>query len=80
MGHTRNISASGVFFETNLSFEEGSVINFAIELEGTQGNNIILNCRGMVLRVEQHIEKVGVAAKIVSTRVQSALDNTPRTR
>jgi hypothetical protein len=71
-GVTKNVSASGVFFETNVDYEAGSKINFSIELDGPQGKKMILNCQGEIVRIEQRDGKVGVAAKIVASKVELA--------
>ena len=69
-GVTRNISASGVFFETNVDYATGNEISFAIELDGPQGEKLMLRCRGEIVRVEYRDGKVGVAAKIVASKLE----------
>ena len=59
-GVTRNISASGVFFETNAHYALGSKIIFAIELGGPQGEKLELKSRGEIVRIEPRGGKVGV--------------------
>jgi hypothetical protein len=71
IGITQNVSASGVFFETDLDHAEGSKINFAIELDGPQGKKLMLRCYGEIVRVERRDGKVGVAAKIVASKLES---------
>ena len=69
-GVTRNVSGSGVYFEfsskqTNLI--PGAAIRFSLELDDPRGETLRLNkvsALGEILRVEQHAEKVGVAAAI----------------
>ena len=70
-GVTQNISASGVFFETNEDHVAGSEINFAIELDGPQGKKLMLRCRGVIARVERRVGKMGVAAKIVASKAET---------
>ena len=72
-GVTRNVSTSGVFFETNVEYAEGSKINFAIELEGPREEKSMLWCQGEIVRVEHRDGKVGVAARIVASRVEPAV-------
>jgi hypothetical protein len=72
-GVTRNISASGVFFETNVDYAAGSEISFAIELDGPHGEKLMLRCRGEIVRVERRDGKVGVAAKIVKSKLEPAV-------
>ena len=46
-GVTRNISTSGVFFETNADYVVGSKIIFAIELDGSFLHRIILGVKAI---------------------------------
>ena len=68
-GITRDVSASGVFFETDVDYAAGSEISFSIELEGP-GGKMMLRCQGQIVRVEQRDGKVGVAAKIIESRLE----------
>ena len=70
-GITRNVSTSGVFFETNEDYAEGSEISFAIELDGPQGEKLMLRSRGQIVRVERQDGRVGVAAKVVASKLES---------
>ena len=72
-GVTRNVSTSGVFFETNVDFAVGSKISFMIELEGLRDEKSMLRCQGEIVRVEHRDGKVGVAAKIVASTLESAV-------
>ena len=69
-GITRDVSASGVFFETDKDCAAGSEISFSIELEGP-GGKMMLRCQGQIVRVENRGGKVGVAAKIIESRLES---------
>ena len=69
-GVTRNVSTSGVFFETNEDYAEGSEISFAIELDGPQGGKLMLRFRGEIVRVVRGSGKVGVAAKVVASKLE----------
>ena len=69
-GVTRNISASGVFFETEVDYAVGSKIIFAIELDGPQGEKLDLITRGELVRVELRGGKMGVAVKIVASKLE----------
>ncbi len=69
-GITRDVSASGVFFETDVNYAAGSEITFSIEL-GTPGGKFMLKCKGQIVRVEQRDGKIGVAAKIIESRLES---------
>jgi hypothetical protein len=70
-GITRDVSVSGVFFETDLSFSLGAPINFCLVLEHVdQGGPIRLRCHGTIVRVERRNGKVGVAVAIDSHRIE----------
>ena len=62
---------SAVFFETDMGYVQGSVIIFAIELDGPAEKKLLLEYRGMIVRVERRDGKVGVAAKIVGSKIES---------
>lgn len=68
---TRDVSASGVFLETNSSFSAGDRIDFAIEFD-SPGGKLMLKCNGQIVRVEDRNGKLGVAVKIVESVMESA--------
>lgn len=63
MGLTRDVSATGIFFEIDAACTVGSDISFALELETPTGK-IMLKCKGSVVRTESKNDKLGVAVKI----------------
>ena len=64
-GVTRDVSTSGVFFETTLSFSRGDAISVSLLLEHADpGGPIRLHCQGKVVRVERLHGKIGVAVAI----------------
>lgn len=65
-GVTKDVSASGIFFETDVSYARGSTIRFAVELN-TPGGKMWLKCRGHIVRVELRGKRVGVAVKITES-------------
>ena len=69
-GITRNISASGVFFETVGHYVPGNRITFAIELRGVGEENVLLDCQGTIVRVENKANRVGVGVKIVASTLK----------
>ena len=69
-GVTRNISSSGVFFETNADYAVGSKIIFAVELDGPQGEKLELKSRGEIVRIEHRANKVGIAVKIDASKLE----------
>ena len=65
-GVTHDLSATGVYFETDLNFEKGSLIRFKINFDTPiLGNKTQLECTGRIVRVETHDGgKVGVAVRL----------------
>jgi hypothetical protein len=62
---TRNISWAGIFLYSTQSFEEGGALNFCLDLDyALPGKSIKLDCQAVVIRVEHHGERYGVAARI----------------
>ena len=65
---TSNVSARGVFFISSTKPEEGSPLEFSLMLspEITLTDNIVIRCKGRVVRVDQAAgsDKVGIAAVI----------------
>ena len=76
-GITRNISTSGVFFETDIHYAPGSEVSFAIELAGPAERKLILRCRGRIVRIKLRAGKVGVAVEIVSSQTRVSRGENP---
>ena len=70
-GKTRDISASGIFFEVDEDTKLGSKIQFSVQLD-TPGGILKLVCEGEVIRLEKRDGKLGVAAKIISQEMEGA--------
>lgn len=68
-GMTRDISASGIFFETNTEYEPGNSIVMALEFT-TPAGRLQFRCQGVIVRVEQHDSRMGVAVKIAESRLR----------
>jgi hypothetical protein len=64
-GTTHNVSAQGVYFETDVEPRAGALVNFTIEYR-LHGRRHRLLCEGKVVRVEPRGGRVGVAARLVS--------------
>jgi hypothetical protein len=64
-GNTQNISAHGVYFETDVEQRVGALVNFTLEFT-LYGRQHQLLCEGKVVRVEQHGDRIGVAARLVA--------------
>jgi hypothetical protein len=71
-GITRDLSARGVFFETDCVFGLGEVIQFALVLEYIDpGRPVRLHCRGRVVRFERQGNTMGVAVAITAYRLDA---------
>ena len=68
---TRDVSASGVFIETNSTFTAGENLDFAIEFD-SPGGKLFLKCNGVIVRVEDRNGKLGVGVKIIDSVMESA--------
>jgi hypothetical protein len=64
-GETCNISAHGVYFETDVQQRPGTLVNITLEFT-LYGERHRLLCEGKVVRVESHGDRVGVAARLVA--------------
>ncbi len=78
-GLTRDVSASGIFFETDVINEPGSIIHFTLTFD-SPGGGMTLNCQAQVLRVEPQSsgasgiemrKRVGIAAKIIDSKFEA---------
>ena len=64
---SRDVSTSGIFFETDKSFSPGQPIEFTIVLEHVDpAHPVRLKCLGKIVRVDESGQKIGVAAAISS--------------
>lgn len=61
-GVTRDVSASGVFFETDAAYAVGSKIHFEIKLD-TPWGEAMCDCNGRIVRVQRHDGSVGIAVQ-----------------
>ena len=65
-GVARDVSASGMFFETDASYAIGSSISIALALD-TPWGKVMVKCQGKIVRVESHDRKVGVAVQFTDS-------------
>ena len=70
-GVTRDVNATGVYFESDVNCVPGSEITFSISFDKSP-YPMVLNCKAMVVRTEQHDGKVGVAARIIESNFLSS--------
>jgi hypothetical protein len=71
---TRDLSSSGVYFETDGSFSPGQSIKFSIEMEYVYPDRpVMLQCEGRIVRIDKAEGMIGVAATIDSYSVVDRL-------
>jgi hypothetical protein len=66
-GVTRDVSASGIFFETDAAYHKGSKIHFELDLD-TPWGKAKCDCRGKIVRVERHDGTVGIAVQFTDAK------------
>jgi len=70
-GITRDVSASGVFFWTSGMYALGKSIRFSMQVQRPEGN-MMLKCRGNVVRTQPRGTHVGVAVAISQSVMEPA--------
>src|SRR6266571_5954491 len=63
-GIARNVSASGIYFETDVPFSRGADLKFTVRFAPSEGGRVKMQCWGRVVRIENFKELFGVAAKL----------------
>lgn len=64
-GHTANISAHGIYFETDVPQQLGALVSFTVEFT-LHGQKHHLLCEGKVVRVQPEGSRIGVAARLLA--------------
>ena len=62
----RDVSATGIFFETDARYSVGSPIRVALNLAMPWGR-VMFRCDGRIVRVEPHDGHVGVAVQFTES-------------
>jgi hypothetical protein len=65
-GIVRNVSASGIYFVTDVALEEGQPVKFTLDFQNFPTGPISVNCIARIVRVEGQGARRGVAASISS--------------
>lgn len=68
-GTTRDLSASGIYFETDVEPVQDSALAFSVEFNSGSGG-MALRCQARVVRVERLGGRVGVAARILESKLE----------
>jgi hypothetical protein len=69
-GTTRDVSATGLFFEIDDELEEGSMIDFSVDL-AANGRAMRLTGQGEIVRIERHGKRSGIAVRIFDSRLEA---------
>lgn len=69
-GVARDISASGLFIETDSEQSMGSLVDVEIELD-TPGGPMKLKAQGRIVRIESQGGRKGVAVKLVASKLEA---------
>lgn len=64
-GETHNVSAQGIYFETDVQQSLGALVSFTLEFQ-LEGRRHRLLCEGKVVRVDRQGARIGVAARLVA--------------
>ena len=70
-GITRNVSATGIYFETYVQYALGDLVRFTVELT-SPGGPLLLKGSGDIVRIEPRGQQLGVAVKILESTMGSA--------
>jgi hypothetical protein len=73
-GTVRDLSASGIYFVTDVPLKVGEPLRFSLEFQNAKTGSISANCIARIVRVEKQGDLQGVAASI--SRI--TLSGTPR--
>ena len=65
-GVARNVSASGIYFVTDVALKEGQPVKFTLEFQSFPSGPIAVNCVAHVVRLEEQGARRGVGASISS--------------
>ena len=65
-GRMRNVSASGVYFVTDVDLKPGEALKFTLEFSGLQIGVVCARCEARVVRVDPHGTLRGVGATFES--------------
>ena len=77
-GTTRDVSVSGVFFDTDATVAVGHAVRVALKNIRTDPDGIEVVCEGRIVRVEPNDRRLGVAVFVET--ITSGLASLPRTR
>lgn len=68
-GITRDLSASGIYLNSECPYMVGREVELSIEVD-LDRQSILLNCRGVVVRIDNQGVRTGVAIKTIDSEIQ----------
>jgi hypothetical protein len=71
-GVARNLSTSGIYFETDLALRTGASIRFTVQLDDSPAGPMRLQCEAEIVRVEEKDGRLGVGARILDMKFEHA--------
>jgi hypothetical protein len=71
-GETRNVSASGIYFVTDVPLERGAPLRFILRFKRASGGPFLLRGEARVVRIERVGSEFGVGASISHYELQRA--------
>ena len=70
LGVTRNVSASGVYFETDAPLAQGAALSFSLSFDDALGGPLLLKCEAKIVRIEDRGGMLGVGASITNFKFE----------
>lgn len=71
-GETRNVSASGIYFITDVPLKEGAPLRFSLRFKRASGGPFLLRGEARVVRMERVGNQFGVGAAISHYELERA--------
>lgn len=75
-GKAIDVSASGIYIETQVSHTLGSPVSVALDLD-TPWGKVVIQSQGTIVRIEQREEKIGVAVQFMDGGAACRLGSSP---
>lgn len=69
-GIAKNVSPTGIYFETEVPLDPGATIHFEIDFNDPTSGPLRIRCAASVVRVEHKDGKVGVGARILECQFE----------
>jgi len=71
-GVARNLSTSGIYFETELVLRAGASVRFTMQLDHSPAGPMRLQCEAEIVRVVEKDGRLGVGARILDMKFEHA--------